>query len=62
MRWFCRRTRRTSASGGRGTCGMAAGSDSRQVNIWPEIQSDGVGLADEYTLQGTLRLLIAGLH
>ena len=30
---------------------------SRQVNIWPEIQSDGVGLADEYTLQGTLRLL-----
>ena len=30
---------------------------SRQVNIWPEIQNDGVGLADEDTLPGTLRLL-----
>jgi glycosyltransferase involved in cell wall biosynthesis len=30
---------------------------SQQVNIWPEIEADGVGLADEDTLKGTLRLL-----
>lgn len=30
---------------------------SHQVNIWPEIQNDGVGLADEDTAKGTLRLL-----
>jgi glycosyltransferase involved in cell wall biosynthesis len=30
---------------------------SRQVNIWPEIQSGGAGLADEDTPQGILRLL-----
>jgi glycosyltransferase involved in cell wall biosynthesis len=30
---------------------------SDQVNIWSEIQSDGVGLAEEDTLKGTLRLL-----
>ena len=30
---------------------------SRKVNIWSEIQCDGVGLTDEDTLQGTLRLL-----
>lgn len=30
---------------------------SRQVNIWPEIESDQVGLADEDTLEGTVRLL-----
>ncbi len=27
------------------------------VNIWPEIENDGVGLADEDTLEGTVRLL-----
>jgi glycosyltransferase involved in cell wall biosynthesis len=30
---------------------------SHQVNIWPEIVNDGVGLADEDTFDGTLRLL-----
>jgi glycosyltransferase involved in cell wall biosynthesis len=30
---------------------------SQQVNIWPEIEADGVGLTDEDTLKGTLRLL-----
>jgi glycosyltransferase involved in cell wall biosynthesis len=30
---------------------------SNQVNIWPEIQNDGAGLADEDTDKGTLRLL-----
>jgi glycosyltransferase involved in cell wall biosynthesis len=30
---------------------------SHQVNIWPEIQNDGVGLADEDTDKGTLRML-----
>jgi glycosyltransferase involved in cell wall biosynthesis len=30
---------------------------SQQVNTWPEIEADGVGLADEDTLKGTLRLL-----
>jgi len=30
---------------------------SRQVNLWPEIKDDGVGLADEDTLEGTVRLL-----
>lgn len=30
---------------------------SNQVNIWPEIQNDCVGLCDEDTLQGTVRLL-----
>jgi glycosyltransferase involved in cell wall biosynthesis len=30
---------------------------SHQVNIWPEIQNDGVGLADEDTDKGILRLL-----
>ena len=30
---------------------------SYQVNIWPEIENDGVGLADEDTLDGTVRLL-----
>jgi glycosyltransferase involved in cell wall biosynthesis len=30
---------------------------SQQVNIWPEIEADRVGLADEDTLKGTLRLL-----
>jgi glycosyltransferase involved in cell wall biosynthesis len=27
------------------------------VNIWPEIENDGVGLADDDTLEGTVRLL-----
>lgn len=39
---------------------LAAGKPvlvSDQVNIWPEIQNDGVGLADEDTPKGTLRLL-----
>lgn len=30
---------------------------SNQVNIWPEIQKDGVGLVDDDTLDGTERLL-----
>lgn len=30
---------------------------SNKVNIWPEIESDGVGLVDEDTLEGTARLL-----
>jgi len=30
---------------------------SHQVNLWPEIKDDGVGLAEEDTLEGTLRLL-----
>jgi glycosyltransferase involved in cell wall biosynthesis len=30
---------------------------SYQVNIWPEIENDGVGLADEDTLDGAVRLL-----
>ena len=30
---------------------------SRQVNIWPEIERDGVGLAGEDTLAGTVQLL-----
>lgn len=30
---------------------------SHQVNIWPEIMHDGVGLADDDTLKGTVRLL-----
>jgi glycosyltransferase involved in cell wall biosynthesis len=30
---------------------------SNQVNIWPEIEADGVGLVDEDTLEGTERLL-----
>jgi glycosyltransferase involved in cell wall biosynthesis len=30
---------------------------SHQVNIWPEIMDEGVGLADEDTLKGTIRLL-----
>lgn len=30
---------------------------SNQVNIWPEIEADGVGLVDEDTLAGTERLL-----
>jgi len=30
---------------------------SNQVNIWPEIESDGVGLVDDDTLEGTERLL-----
>jgi len=30
---------------------------SNQVNIWPEIVEDGVGLAEEDTLCGTERLL-----
>ncbi len=30
---------------------------SYPVNIWPEIESDGVGLADDDTLEGTVRLL-----
>jgi glycosyltransferase involved in cell wall biosynthesis len=30
---------------------------SKQVNIWSEIENDGVGLADEDTLNGTLRIL-----
>ncbi len=30
---------------------------SRQVNVWPEIENDQVGLAEEDTLDGTARLL-----
>lgn len=30
---------------------------SNQVNIWPEIEGDGVGLVDDDTLEGTERLL-----
>ncbi len=30
---------------------------SHQVNLWPEIKDDGVGLAEEDTLEGTARLL-----
>jgi glycosyltransferase involved in cell wall biosynthesis len=30
---------------------------SYSVNIWPEIENDGVGLADDDTLPGTVRLL-----
>jgi glycosyltransferase involved in cell wall biosynthesis len=30
---------------------------SYPVNIWPEIEPDGVGLADEDTMEGTVRLL-----
>jgi len=30
---------------------------SYPVNIWPEIENDGVGLADDDTLKGTVRLL-----
>lgn len=30
---------------------------SNQVNIWPRIEADGVGLVDEDTLEGTERLL-----
>lgn len=30
---------------------------SRQVNIWPEIENDQVGMAEEDTLEGTMRLL-----
>jgi glycosyltransferase involved in cell wall biosynthesis len=30
---------------------------SNQVNIWPDIEGDGVGLVDEDTLEGTERLL-----
>lgn len=30
---------------------------TNQVNIWPEIQADGVGLIDDDTLEGTTRLL-----
>jgi glycosyltransferase involved in cell wall biosynthesis len=30
---------------------------SYQVNIWPEIENDGVGMASEDTLDGTVRLL-----
>jgi len=30
---------------------------SYAVNIWPEIENDGVGLADDDTLEGTVRLL-----
>lgn len=30
---------------------------SNQVNIWPEIESDGAGLVDDDTLEGTERLL-----
>jgi glycosyltransferase involved in cell wall biosynthesis len=30
---------------------------SNKVNIWPEIESDGVGLVDDDTLEGTERLL-----
>ena len=30
---------------------------SRQVNIWPEIECDGVGLAEADTLEGPERLL-----
>ncbi|MGB0063013.1 MAG: glycosyltransferase [Terracidiphilus sp.] len=30
---------------------------SRQVNVWPEIENDHVGMAEEDTLEGTVRLL-----
>jgi glycosyltransferase involved in cell wall biosynthesis len=30
---------------------------SHQVNLWPEIENDGVGLAEDDTLEGTERLL-----
>jgi glycosyltransferase involved in cell wall biosynthesis len=30
---------------------------SNQVNIWPEIEGDGVGLVDDDTVEGTQRLL-----
>lgn len=30
---------------------------SNQVNIWPEVEADGVGLVDDDTLEGTERLL-----
>jgi hypothetical protein len=30
---------------------------SNQVNIWPEIEGDGVGLVDDDTAEGTERLL-----
>jgi glycosyltransferase involved in cell wall biosynthesis len=30
---------------------------SRQVNLWPEIENDGAGMAEEDTLAGTVRLL-----
>jgi glycosyltransferase involved in cell wall biosynthesis len=30
---------------------------SNQVNIWPDIESDGVGLVDDDTLEGTARML-----
>lgn len=30
---------------------------SYPVNVWPEIENDGVGLADDDTLEGTVRLL-----
>lgn len=30
---------------------------SNQVNIWPDIESDGVGLVDDDTIEGTERLL-----
>lgn len=30
---------------------------SNQVNVWPEIQADGVGLVDDDTVDGTERLL-----
>jgi glycosyltransferase involved in cell wall biosynthesis len=30
---------------------------SRQVNLWPEIEADGVGLAEDDTLAGVERLL-----
>jgi glycosyltransferase involved in cell wall biosynthesis len=30
---------------------------SNQVNIWPDIEADGVGLVDDDTLEGTKRML-----
>lgn len=35
---------------------------SNQVNIWPEIEADGVGLVDDDTREGTERLLSRWLH
>jgi hypothetical protein len=35
---------------------------SNQVNIWREIQADGVGLIDDDTLEGTERLLRAWIE
>lgn len=35
---------------------------SDQVNIWPEIQADGVGLVEPDTLEGTQRLLRRWFH